>query len=192
MENFIEIVNSFVEVVDKENGMTVNSNNNQQDSIKTIFLIIVILCEESNDIADIILNMKILDIISSLLSKEFISSDNKQKLSANLPIFEDLFALIISLFPNPKFSKAEYHVKSQKKESFQIKLFHKKNYNYLVTFSEKIISVLIKNITSMPSTSNIIDVIKITDSFFIYAPKELIVKSVDPYMISNICSSKFS
>jgi hypothetical protein len=133
--------------------------------------------------------MNILEIINTILFKELNFLEQKSKFSSsNISIFAEIFALLISFFPNPIFGKSQLHVQMSKKENFTTKLMAESNKHYYVYFSEKILSILVKNIVNMPSTSTILEVIHLIELYVTYSPKDQIIIYIDPVKLSNICS----
>lgn len=135
--------------------------------------------------------MNILEIINTILFKELNFLDQKAKFSSsNISLFAEIFALLIAFFPNTNFPKAQQHVQMSKKENFNTKLMSEANRNYYTYFSEKILSILVKNIVNMPSTTTILEVIHLIELYVTYSPKDQIVVYIDPVKLSNISSSK--
>ena len=161
------------------------------DTFKNILKVFEILCSQSIDITNLVLNMNILEIINTVLYKELGVLDQKAKFgSSNISIFADILALLVTFFPNSNFRKSQQHVQSNKKENFNTKIMSESNKNFYIYFSEKILSILVKNIVNMPSTTTILEVIHLIELYVTYSPKDQIIIYIDPVKLSNISSSK--
>ena len=148
------------------------------DTFKNILKVFEILCSQSIDITNLVLNMNILEIINTVLYKELGVLDQKAKFGSSN----------ISIFAN--FRKSQQHVQSNKKENFNTKIMSESNKNFYIYFSEKILSILVKNIVNMPSTTTILEVIHLIELYVTYSPKDQIIIYIDPVKLSNISSSK--
>lgn len=191
LDNLFEVLASFLNILNDDSNSTANKNLNiYVDTFKNILKVFEILCSQSVDITNLVLNMNILEIINTILSKELGFLDQKAKFSSsNISIFAEIFALLISFFPSTNFSKSQQHVQLNRKENFTTKLMSESNKNYYVYFSEKILSILVKNIVNMPSTSTILEVIHLIELYVTYSPKDQIIIYIDPVKLSNISSS---
>lgn len=189
LDNLFEVLASFLNILNDDSKSTANKNLNiYVDTFKNILKVFEILCSQSVDITNLVLNMNILEIINTILFKELGFLDQKPKFSgSNISIFAEIFALLISFFPSTNLSKSQQHV--SKKEHFHTKLMSESNKNYYIYFSEKILSILVKNIVNMPSTSSILEVIHLIELYVTYSPKDQIIIYIDPVKLSNISSS---
>lgn len=191
LDNLFEVLSSFLSILNDESKNTNNKNLNiYVDTFKNILKVFEILCSQSVEITNLVLNMNILEIINTILFKELNFLDQKAKFSgSNISLFAEIFALLIALFPNTNFPKSQQHVQMNNKENFKTKLMSDANRNYYIYFSEKILSILVKNIVNMPSTTTILEVIHLIELYVTYSPKDQIVVYIDPVKLSNISSS---
>jgi hypothetical protein len=182
LDNLFEVLSSFLSILNDESKNTNNKNLNiYVDTFKNILKVFEILCSQSVEITNLVLNMNILEIINTILFKELNFLDQKAKFSgSNISLFAEIFALLIALFPNTNFTKSQQHDQMNNKENFR---------NYYIYFSEKILSILVKNIVNMPSTTTILEVIHLIELYVTYSPKDQIVVYIDPVKLSNISSS---
>ena len=188
LDNLFEVLSSILKVLNDESKNSSNKNFNiYVDTLKNILKVFEILCSQSNDIANLVLNMNILEKINIVLFKELnILDHNKSKFSSSsVSIFADFFALLISLFPSTNFSKTQI----LKKENFKIKIMSDHNKIFYTYFSEKMLPLLVTNIVNMPSTATTLQVIRLLELFVIFSRKDLIITFIDPVKLSNISSS---
>lgn len=192
LDNLFEVLASFLTILNEDSKNSTNKNLNiYVDTFKNILKVFEILCSQSNDIANLVLNMNILEIINSILSKELGILDQKAKFgSSNISIFADILALLVSFFPNTNLPKSQQHMDLNKKDNSNTKIMSESNKNFYIYFSEKILSILVKNIVNMPSTTTILEVIHLIELYVTYSPKDQIIIYIDPVKLSNISSSK--
>jgi hypothetical protein len=129
--------------------------------------------------------MNILEIVYNMMMKEFDPLNKDRFHSSNLPIFPEIFSLLISLFPLCS------HIKSEKdiKDNFRSKIMSLENKVFYIFFSEKLLPLLLNNILSLPSSTAMLNVIRLIELFIIFSSNENIVKHICPAKLSNILSS---
>jgi hypothetical protein len=129
--------------------------------------------------------MNILEIIHNMMMKEFDPLNKDKFNSSNLPIFPEIFSLLISLFP------LYSHIKSEKdiKDHFRSKIMSVENKVFYIYFCEKLMPLLLNNILSLPSSTAMLNVIRLIELFIIFSTKENIVKYIWPAKLSNVLSS---
>ena len=171
--------------MNNEGKTQVKNTNINIDTFKNIIKIFEILCSQSHEITNIVLNMNILEIIHNMMINEFDPLNKDKFLSSNLPIFPEIFSLLISLFP------LYSHIKSEKdiKDYFVSKIMSLENKVFYIFFSEKLLPILLNNILSLPSSTAMLNVIRLIELFIIFSNKENIVRYICPAKLSNILSS---
>lgn len=185
LDNLFEVLSNFLKIMNDNEVKTGGNNkdlNISQDTLKNIIKIFNIISNCSSEISNLILNMNILEIIYSIISKEMATSttttesDGKSKLGSTYhTVFVEIFSLLQSLFPEKKCKKL-------------VKLIDPNNKHFLVYFSEKILNTLISNIVSNPSTNTLLQVIKLVETYIFFSNKEQILAYVDPINLSNVAS----
>ena len=156
------------------------------ETFKNTLKIFESLCSQSNYITNIVLNMNILEIIDNILFKEIGNYDNKEKFSYSfLPMFSDIFCVLISLFPNTNLITSL----QGKRENSRSKIMSEENKAFYLYFSEKILSILVNNFINMPSTITMIEVIRLIELYVIFSPKECIITYIGPVKLTNLLAS---
>ena len=112
---------------------------------------------------------------------------NKDKFdTSNIPIFPEIFSLMIALFPLCSQIKSEKDIK----DNFRTKIMSLENKVFYIFFSEKILPQLLNNILSLPSNSAMLNVFRLLELFIIFSKKENIINYICPAKLSNILASK--
>ena len=156
------------------------------ETIKKIVKLFEILCSHSSEITNFILNMNILEMIKGFLFID--TEDNDQKFNYSiLTIFPEIFALLISFFPNTNLISSF----TKKNEYFFTKIMSEENKANYLYMSEKIISIFVNNFVCIPSTIAILDLIHLIELYVIFSPTQYIISFLGTSKFSNLIASNY-
>ena len=181
LNNLFDVLTKFLKLLNDENPVDNKSINIYLDTLKNILKVFEILCSQSSEMTNLILNMNILDIIYSILLKE-LGLDNSEQIknklgSSHHTILSEIFSLLNSFFPNTCSKEPD-------------KIISQINKQFYLFFSEKILNILVKEIINIPSSNTVIQVIKLVEMYINYSQIEFISTFIDESKLSNICASK--
>jgi hypothetical protein len=184
LQNMFELFVNYLDVQADENKndsefqQSINSGNKNYkihtQTFKNIIRIFEMICSLSAEITDTILNLNILEILNTILVKEFTVESTKKKLSSGSgSCYIEIFNLLISLFPTKKSKQPD-------------RLLSVNNKHFYVYFAEKILSFLLNNIVNISSSNTMVLVLRLVEMFIKNSDAENVEKYIDPFKLSNI------
>ena len=178
MDNLIKFLN-----IEEKKDISSNNFNVNVDTIKYILKIFELLCIMSNNIANMLLNNNMLEMIYKVIKNEinYNKNDGSKVNSSNThSLFNELFNLLASFFPNQPNKQNNILLKT--------KIMSEENKNFYDFFSEKILKLLIENILNIPSSATTLGVIKIIKMYIANSSIDYIKKYIDDNQLSNSIS----
>lgn len=172
VDNLFEVLNNFMRMMEENKNVAI-----YLDTFKNIVKVLQMLCENSSNISNLLINMNILEMIYHILKGELNhSSTNNNINSANHSIFNEIFPLIISFFPNN-------NTNSQKR------LITDNTSHVYLFFAQKILPILINNFIHISSSGTTFKIVKIIKLFISFSNNVHINMFLDPLKVANILSS---
>ena len=191
MENFCEILKKyFIE----------NNKKITAELVKKILKIIQIIFKVSKKSTDKLLSINFLEIVVEIIHHEFndiiTNDDNNNKISISInskntnnintaksssSFLNELFSLLLSLFPDIKDSKDNQKIKDEK-------ILRKENERYYIFLCKNIIKPLINNIINKSACSTLNNLVKLILAFSKSASKETIENCINSKQMAQIIS----
>jgi hypothetical protein len=183
LDNLIEILDTFFKtLIDNELNKKIQLNKSNSiilmDTFKNIIKIFQLLCEQSENFNNTLINMNVLEMIYTILKEELcISNSKSNSQNSHHSVVNELLRFLQSLFIESK-----NIIPTQTYIDNQTKLF--------VFFSEKMIPLLIENYVNISSSSISIKIIKLLKIYCLHAKFDTLEKYLNSSKVANILSSK--